>query len=146
MKQWNTLFAGAVSAALLLCASAFAAEKQQPTKQWPFDRLPEETLRSMKKKVFAHYFSQFPISIDDRDPANDYYQKGYLHPDGENGKHRAYGHFINQRPIPAFPAASPTGRNSTATMRSEWPPKPEWTASPTIFSPPRAATGPLFWI
>lgn len=107
MKQWNTLFAGAVSAALLLCASAFAAEKQQPTKQWPFDRLPEETLRSMKKKVFAHYFSQFPISIDDRDPANDYYQKGYLHPDGENGKHRAYGHFINQRPIPRLPRRVP---------------------------------------
>ena len=74
MKQWNTLLLCAVSAALLLCTSAQAAERQQKTLQWPFDRLPEETLRSMKKKVFAHYFSQFPISIDDRDPANDYYQ------------------------------------------------------------------------
>ena len=107
MKQWNTLLLCAVSAALLLCTSAQAAERQQKTLQWPFDRLPEETLRSMKKKVFAHYFSQFPISIDDRDPANDYYQKGYLHPDGENGKHRAYGHFINQRPIPRLPRRVP---------------------------------------
>ena len=107
MKPWSTLLLGAVSAALLLCTTATAAETAQKTLQWPFDRLPEETLRAMKKKVFAHYFSQFPISIDDRDPANDYYQKGYLHPDGENGKHRAYGHFINQRPIPRLPRRVP---------------------------------------
>lgn len=107
MKPWSTLLLGAVSAALLLCTTATAAGTAQKTLQWPFDRLPEETLRAMKKKVFAHYFSQFPISIDDRDPANDYYQKGYLHPDGENGKHRAYGHFINQRPIPRLPRRVP---------------------------------------
>lgn len=107
MQKWKTILFASVSAAVLLCGNARAAEKQPSTPQWPFDRLPEETLRAMKKKVFAHYFSQFPISIDDRDPANDYYQKGYLHPDGENGKHRAYGHFINQRPIPRLPRRVP---------------------------------------
>ena len=99
----HVLHVAALMLLFFLCGPLCAEESSQ----WPFDRLPEETLRSMNKKVFAHYFSQFPISIDNNDPARDYYQKGYLDPDGEKGKHRDYGYFLNQRPIPRFPRRIP---------------------------------------
>lgn len=93
-----------LAALLTFAAGSFAAEA---TPQWPFDRRAPEELRKMERKVFAHYFSQFPISIDDGNPDGDYYAKGYLSPDGENGIHRPYGRFINQRPLPRLPRLVP---------------------------------------
>lgn len=75
----------------------------KPTLEWPFDRPPLGELRAMPKKVFIHYFPTFPISIDNRHPSNDYYQMGYLSPEGEKGKHRAYGGYFRQRPLPRTP-------------------------------------------
>ncbi len=66
----------------------------------PFDQPSSASLRAMDKKVFAHYFTQFPISIDNNPAASDYYQTGYLNPNGENGKHIAYGGFLRNRPLP----------------------------------------------
>lgn len=67
-------------------------------------------------KVFAHYFPPFPISIDNEPPSNDYYARNYLTIDGENGKHRAYGGFLRDRPI----GRSPLGGNWRLTdLRTE---------------------------
>lgn len=57
-------------------------------------------LRSSEKKVFAHYFTQFPISQDNEEGASDYYARHYLTPEGEGGKFRSSGGFILQRPLP----------------------------------------------
>lgn len=70
---------------------------------WPFDAPPLADLRASPKKVFAHYFSPYPLSLDNKDPADDYYAKNYLKPEGENGKFAYCGGFIKQRPLPQPP-------------------------------------------
>ena len=70
------------------------------TPQWPFDQPSPDELHKSSKKVFIHYFTPFPISIDNRDPDNDYYAKGFISPDGEKGKHKSYGGYFRQRPLP----------------------------------------------
>lgn len=67
---------------------------------WPFDQPSIASLRASEKKVFAHYFTQFPTSIDNKPAASDYYQTGYLNPNGENGKHLDYGGYLRDRPLP----------------------------------------------
>lgn len=67
---------------------------------WPFELPPLATLRAAPRKVFAHYFTPFPISIDNRAPERDYYAAHYLSPQGEGGKFAASGGFIKQRPLP----------------------------------------------
>lgn len=72
---------------------------------WPFNQPSLDVLRQSDKKVFAHYFSPYPLSLDNQDPANDYYARNYLSPDGEGGKHLAYGGFLRERPLPQAPWA-----------------------------------------
>jgi hypothetical protein len=63
--------------------------------------LPTQTaLKASSHKVFAHYFPPFPISIDNLDASVDYYTTQYLNPDGESGKHVAYGGYLRERPLP----------------------------------------------
>ena len=70
---------------------------------WPFDQPSVSSLHNAPKKVFAHYMTQFPISIDNNDPASDYYKNGYLNPNGEGGIHLLYGGYLRNRPIPRAP-------------------------------------------
>lgn len=53
-----------------------------------------------ERKIFAHYFPSFPLSIDNKPATGDYYTAQYLNPMGEGGKHKAYGGFLRQRPLP----------------------------------------------
>lgn len=53
--------------------------------------------------VFAHYFPPYPISIDNRDPAVDYYARHYLVPEGENGKFADVGGLLRDRPVARAP-------------------------------------------
>lgn len=69
----------------------------------PFDMPSAQLLRASSRKVFAHYFTQFPISEDNKDPQSDYYQLQYLNPEGEGGAHAAYGGYLRMRPIPRNP-------------------------------------------
>lgn len=59
---------------------------------------PVAPVGSTTKKVFAHYFPPYPVSFDNQPPASDYYARNYLTPDGENGKHAAYGGLLRDRP------------------------------------------------
>lgn len=88
---------------LFLLLTISATTQAQTTQQWPFDRAPIAELQQTKKKVFAHYFSPFPISIDNRSPQKDYYQRGFLTDSGEKTKHLKYGGYIRQRPLPRLP-------------------------------------------
>ncbi|MCX3058487.1 endo-1,3-alpha-glucanase family glycosylhydrolase [Streptomyces beihaiensis] len=69
----------------------------------PFDLPPAKELRAGPHLVFAHYFPPFPLSLDNRPAAQDYYTRNYLDPQGENGKHAAYGGLLRDRPQPRPP-------------------------------------------
>eukprot|EP01133_Synstelium_polycarpum_P007697 gene7697-9012_t len=65
---------------------------------WPFTDVGTAALQATTKKVFAHYFPQFPISIDNQNPDTDYYNRNFINPFGESNKHKAYGGYFRQRP------------------------------------------------
>lgn len=69
----------------------------------PFDLPPTDQLRRSDKLVFAHYFTPYPLSLDNEPAERDYYTRNYLTPDGEKGKHQAYGGLLRDRPLPAAP-------------------------------------------
>ncbi len=77
----------------------------------PFAMPPPTTLFGSSRRVFAHYFYPFPLSIDDQPAASDYYNTQYLTPGGENGKWLAHGGYLRQRPLPV-----PVGSASTFVL------------------------------
>lgn len=60
------------------------------------------------KKVFAHYFPPYPLSLDNKPAASDYYARNYLTVNGENGIHAAYGGLLRDRPLPVGQSSSKT--------------------------------------
>ncbi|MFI6740441.1 endo-1,3-alpha-glucanase family glycosylhydrolase [Nonomuraea sp. NPDC050451] len=82
----------------------------------PFTLPGTAALRASAKKVFAHYFSPYPISLDNQAPAGDYYARNYLKPDGESGKHAAYGGLLRDRPLGRDPI---TGDYALADLKTE---------------------------
>lgn len=102
------LLIGTISGMAVMGADApskTVSRTKLPEAVLPFTRVSPEVLRQSPKKVFGHYFTQFPLSIDNRNPKEDYYEKHYLDPAGEDGKHRSYGGFLRQRPLPREPRA-----------------------------------------
>ncbi|MDQ1203272.1 glycoside hydrolase family 71 protein [Rhodococcus sp. SORGH_AS_0303] len=81
-------------------ATVVGAPDATPDQTLPFD-VPAE--RDSPKKVFAHYFPPYPISLDNVDPAEDYYATHYLDPAGEDGKYADVGGFLRDRPLPRAP-------------------------------------------
>lgn len=69
----------------------------------PFDMPSTSTLQSSKRLAFAHYFTPFPVSLDNKPTATDYYTRNFLAPEGERGKHKAYGGLIRDRPLGRAP-------------------------------------------
>jgi hypothetical protein len=57
------------------------------------------------KKVYAHYFPPYPISIENGVAATDYYAKNYLTVNGEGGIHASYGGLLRDRPASRAPLA-----------------------------------------
>jgi hypothetical protein len=66
---------------------------------------PVAPVASSGRKVFAHYFPPYPISIDNQDPSTDYYTRNYLNPSGEKGKFRQVGGLLRDRPLGRSPLA-----------------------------------------
>jgi hypothetical protein len=58
------------------------------------------------KPVFAHYFTPYPISIDNYPAASDYYTVNYLKASGESGKFASVGGLLRDRPVPRSPITS----------------------------------------
>lgn len=82
------------------------AGAQRPAGALPFDLPAPAALRSGAaggKLVFAHYFTPYPLSLDNASPDGDYYTRNYLAPDGESGKHARYGGLLRDRPLPVRP-------------------------------------------
>src|SRR5665213_761741 len=65
----------------------------------PMQMPSTNALFNSSKRIFAHYFSPFPVSIDNAAPANDYYNNQYLSISGESGKWQKQGGYLRQRPL-----------------------------------------------
>lgn len=74
-----------------------AIATESPDSVFPFRLHPQG---APGKIVIAHYFPPFPLSIDNKPAAQDYYAVHYLNGEGEKGKFRAQRGFLRQRPLP----------------------------------------------
>lgn len=85
----------------------------------PFEMPSIDTLLASPKRVLAHYFYPFPLSIGDAPAPSDYYQTQFLSIGGESGKHAAYGGYLRARPLPVTPSpvASFVETNREAEVR-----------------------------
>ncbi|MFD8410600.1 glycoside hydrolase family 71 protein [Streptomyces sp. NPDC059650] len=92
----------------------------RPAGALPFDMPEPAALRAAagpgRKPVFAHYFTPYPLSLDNVRADQDYYTRNYLNPDGENGKHERYGGLLRDRPLPVKPKS---GDWELANLRQE---------------------------
>ena len=59
------------------------------------------------KKIFAHYFDPFPLSIDNKAPNVDYYNTNYLNKNGESNKWVSEGGYLRQRPLGVNASSNP---------------------------------------
>jgi len=91
------------STAALASASATSA-------YLPFDLPSSSDLRASSRKAFAHWVPSLPISLDNQNPSNDYYQRNFLSPTGEKSKHAAYGGFLRDRPLGRSPLSTSSWR------------------------------------
>jgi hypothetical protein len=66
----------------------------------PFAMPNADALFGSSKKVFAHYFYPFPLSVGNKSASDDYYNVHYLNKNGESGKWSPQGGFLRQRPLP----------------------------------------------
>ena len=73
-----------------------AATVATPAAPLPFDLPSAATLSASPRKAYAHYVPWFPVSIDNKVP--DYYDRNFLVPGGEGGKHAHYGGYLRDRP------------------------------------------------
>ena len=69
----------------------------------PFDQAPRSQLTASNKKVFAHYFTPYPISLSNKIPSEGYYRAHYMNPYGENSKFYSKGGMIRQKPLDRAP-------------------------------------------
>jgi len=65
------------------------------------------TLFNSAKRVFAHYFHPFPLSIDNDLSAKDYYNLQYLTRTGELDKWLTEGGYLRQRPLGVTRSTNP---------------------------------------
>jgi len=78
---------------------AVAAAPSAATSCFPYADPSTATLRASSHKVFAHYFSPYTISLDNKDPSNDIYAHTYL----SDTFNAAYGGLLRDRPLPQAP-------------------------------------------
>jgi hypothetical protein len=96
--------AAAAPAAGAMLASTLVTSSNNGDACLPSTMPSADTLFSSTKKVFAHYFYPFPLSIDNLEAAVDYYNTQYLTKDGESGKWLTVGGYLRQRPIGTTPS------------------------------------------
>jgi len=102
----------AIPACLILLAAIFSVPKgiAAPLRQTsagapddpclPFAMPPADDLFGSSRKVFAHYFYPFPLSVGNKTASDDYYNVNYLNKNGESNKWSAQGGYLRQRPLP----------------------------------------------
>lgn len=100
------ILAAWVFAAMVLPANAADPVLAAADASLPFDMPPPDAVLNASRKVFAHYFSPLPLSIDNLPADKDYYAVNYLAPGGEGGKFAGAGGLLRERPVPVRPRAA----------------------------------------
>ncbi|NUT36516.1 MAG: hypothetical protein HOV79_25970 [Hamadaea sp.] len=77
--------------------------------RYAFDKPGVAGLRSAKKKAFAFYFPPYPISIENKPPAGDYWAK-WTTEEGRGATGTKQGEELLDRPIGRSPLSSPAWR------------------------------------
>ena len=126
----RTLLAVVTIVGLGACAANPTSEPAEPTTTvrsagetvggpagLPFDLPSPSTLRASEKKVFAHYFTPYPLSLDNASSDSDTYTTAFLDVTGDRGQHAAYGGLLRDRPVPVSPSDDPGWE--TANYRTE---------------------------
>ncbi|MAX24797.1 MAG: hypothetical protein CMJ19_09865 [Phycisphaeraceae bacterium] len=81
--------------------SSLLLENEKPVAQCvPFAMPDVKTLRNSPRKVFAHYFVPFPISVDNKPADQDQYVKHIMNPNGFGKRYFKQGGKTRQRPLP----------------------------------------------
>lgn len=93
----------------------------QPTFPLPFDMPSDAELNRLGRKVFYHYIVSFGRQINNLAPLEDYYATQYMPPNGEGGKHAAYGGWQRDRPmfVPRAPTPDPDFRFAGALWETK---------------------------
>jgi hypothetical protein len=86
----------------------------------PFSMPATDALFNSPKKVFAHYFYPFPLSVSNKSPDQDYYNVNYLNKNGESNKWLAQGGFLRQRPLPVNANSDPNWRLLNMETEVKW--------------------------
>ncbi|MBZ4399820.1 endo-1,3-alpha-glucanase family glycosylhydrolase [Myxococcus sp. AS-1-15] len=90
--------------------SATVAPAPSPISQcYPFDMPATSVLRAAPKKVFGFYYPIFPISIDNKAPADDHWTS-WLTPEARGGEYANIGGLMRDRPLPRAPWADSAWR------------------------------------
>src|SRR5882724_9359832 len=98
MLRRNTVIAGCLGIfAAVFCAPQCIADDDPCL---AFAMPGADSLFHSSKKVFAHYFYPFPLSVGNKSASDDYYNHNYLNINGESGKWAARGGYLRQRPLP----------------------------------------------
>lgn len=86
----------------------------------PISMPSADVLFSSTRKVFAHYLFPFPLSLDNRPAASDYYNDQYLNKHGEGNKWLAQGGYLRQRPlgVPSSTGSNWKLKNMEAEVRA----------------------------
>jgi len=88
-------------------ALSCAADITAPATCLPYDLPSADVFFSAPRRVFAHYFDIFPLSMDDLPAAQDYYSQTWLVPLKANMWY-ANGGFLRSRPLPTTPSSAAT--------------------------------------
>ncbi|SAK65850.1 Glycosyl hydrolase family 71 [Caballeronia glebae] len=75
-------------------------DTESPSSAWPFAISTALIGTGHRPYVFAHYFTPFPLSIDNLPARSDYYCTEYLTRSGEGSKYASVGGYLRDRPLP----------------------------------------------
>ena len=100
-EAWNSI---------LEAATKFVAA-ESPAEIFPFQQPSKQLLRRSQKKVFADYFTPFPLSFKNLPPNEDTYERQLMAPQGQGGRFKAVGGYIRERPLAVGPWHSPNWKN-----------------------------------
>lgn len=84
----------------------------------PFNRPRISDLHASPRRAFAHWHN-WPVSVDNLDPAVDWYQRNELSPLGNDGAFYAVGGRMRQRPLPRPVRTEPSGVWEVRDMEDE---------------------------
>ncbi|MGF6879556.1 hypothetical protein OKW35_009090 [Paraburkholderia sp. MM5477-R1] len=87
--QWSALQANAQA----------LVDAESTSTSWPFAINAALRGSGHRPYVFAHYFTPFPLSLDNLPAPSDYYCTRYLQPGGESNKFLKVGGYLRDRPL-----------------------------------------------